>query len=230
MSAAAGYFSRRERDSASNSLDIRPLVAHEVSIKIRSDIGGHPRFPGTREWAAPSASPTDWLQLVNQPQTEVEAAALRCCINRGRPFGDPNWVTDAAKRLGVRMHGSAPWKTEETIVRLPRLLVLSVFCSSLCSPDLVAVTFHPVSPFTLFGTDRGQNARKTYRFRKDWRVHEAMTYYTLYRYNFCWAVRTLRQRDEQGQWQLRTPAMAAGLADRVWSTREWVSFPTVQVA
>jgi hypothetical protein len=83
------------------------------------------------------------------------------------------------------------------------------------------------------GTDRGQNARKarkTYRFSKDWRVHEAMTYYTLYRYNFCWVVRTLRRRDEQGRWQRRTPAMAAGLADHVWSTREWVGFPAVQVA
>ena len=40
-------------------------------------------------------------------------------------------------------------------------------------------------------TDQGQNARKarrTYRFSKDWRVHEAMTYFTLYRYNFCWIV------------------------------------------
>jgi IS1 family transposase len=83
------------------------------------------------------------------------------------------------------------------------------------------------------GTDRGQNARKarkTYRFSKDWRAHEAMTYYTLYRYNFCWPVRTLRRRDERGQWQRRTPAMAAGLTDHVWSTREWVSFPAVQVA
>jgi IS1 family transposase len=83
------------------------------------------------------------------------------------------------------------------------------------------------------GTDRGQNARKTrktYRFSKDWRVHEAMTYFTLYRYNFCWVVRTLRQRDEQDRWQRRTPAMAAGLADHVWSTREWVNFPAVQVA
>ena len=46
-------------------------------------------------------------------------------------------------------------------------------------------------------TDRGQNARKarrTYRFSKDWRVHEAMTYFTLYRYNFCWVVRTLQIR------------------------------------
>jgi hypothetical protein len=80
-------------------------------------------------------------------------------------------------------------------------------------------------------TDRGRNARKarrTYRFSKDWRVHEAMTYYTLYRYNFCWAVRTLRVRDEDGRWQRRTPAMAAGLADHVWSPREWLSFPAVQ--
>ena len=39
------------------------------------------------------------------------------------------------------------------------------------------------------GTDRGRNARKarkTYRFSKDWQVHEAMTYLTLYSYNFCW--------------------------------------------
>jgi hypothetical protein len=82
------------------------------------------------------------------------------------------------------------------------------------------------------GTDRGQNARKsrrTYRFSKDWRVHEAMTYFALYRYNFCWVVRTLRRRDEQGRWQHRTPAMAAGLADHVWSLREWLSFPAVQV-
>jgi IS1 family transposase len=83
------------------------------------------------------------------------------------------------------------------------------------------------------GTDRGRNARKsrkTYRFSKDWRVHEAMTYFTLYRYNFCWVVRTLRQRDDHGRWRRRTPAMAAGLTDHIWSLREWVSFPAVQVA
>jgi hypothetical protein len=37
-------------------------------------------------------------------------------------------------------------------------------------------------------TDRGRNARKgrkAYRFSKDWQVHEAMTYLTLYSYNFC---------------------------------------------
>ena len=80
------------------------------------------------------------------------------------------------------------------------------------------------------GTDRGRNARKAYRFSKDWRVHGAMTYSTLYRYNFCRVVRTSRRRDADGRWQHRTPAMAAGLADHVWSLREWISFPAVQVA
>jgi hypothetical protein len=81
------------------------------------------------------------------------------------------------------------------------------------------------------GTDRHRNARKmrkTYRFSKDWEVHEAVSYFTLYSYNFCWPVRTLRQRAAKGMWRQRTPAMAAGLTDHVWSLREWLSFPAVQ--
>jgi IS1 family transposase len=81
------------------------------------------------------------------------------------------------------------------------------------------------------GTDRHHNARKarkTYRFSKDWRMHEAMTYFTMYSYNFCWPVRTLRERDSVGAWRQRTPAMAAGLADHVWSLKEWLTFPAIQ--
>ena len=80
-------------------------------------------------------------------------------------------------------------------------------------------------------TNRHRNARKgrkTYRFSKDWEVHEAMTVYTLYSYNFCWPVRTLRQKDAEGHWQQRTPAMVAGLTDHVWSLEEWLIFPGVQ--
>src|SRR4029077_7498469 len=65
-------------------------------------------------------------------------------------------------------------------------------------------------------TDRHKNARKvrkTYTFSKDWQVHESMTYFTIYSYNFCWSVRTLADRDEQGQPRQRSPAMAAGLTD-----------------
>ena len=44
-------------------------------------------------------------------------------------------------------------------------------------------------------TDRHRNARKrrkSYCFSKDWDVHNAATYFTMYSYNFCWPVRTLR--------------------------------------
>ena len=81
------------------------------------------------------------------------------------------------------------------------------------------------------GTDRNRNARKarkTYCFSKDWEVHEALSYFVLYSYNFCWAVRTLREKGADGKWQRRTPAMSAGLADHVWSIEEWVTFPALQ--
>lgn len=81
------------------------------------------------------------------------------------------------------------------------------------------------------GTDRHHNARKsrlTYRFSKDWTMHEAMTYFTTYSYNFCWPVRTLAWMDHQGVRHPQTAAMSAGLADHVWTSREWVLMPVMQ--
>ena len=81
------------------------------------------------------------------------------------------------------------------------------------------------------GTDRHRNARKgrkTYRFSKEWAVHEAMTHFTQLSYNFCWPVRTLAVKDGAGRWRAKTPAMAAGLTDHVWTLAEWVTLPAVQ--
>jgi IS1 family transposase len=81
------------------------------------------------------------------------------------------------------------------------------------------------------GTDRHRNARKarkTYRFSKDWRYHEAVTYLSLYSYNFCWPVRTLAIKDDEGRRVQRSPAMAAGLTDHLWPMSEWLSLPAVQ--
>lgn len=81
------------------------------------------------------------------------------------------------------------------------------------------------------GTDRNRNGRKirkTYGFSKDWYVHEAVTFFTMYSYNFCWPVRTLRAKGSDGRWQHRTPAMVASLTDHVWTLSEWLSYPAVQ--
>ena len=79
-------------------------------------------------------------------------------------------------------------------------------------------------------TDRGRcsrKVRKMYAFSKDWAVHRAATVFSYFSYNFCWPVRTLRVKGD-GRWRQRTPAMAAGLTDRVWSLNEWLNYPVVQ--
>lgn len=59
-------------------------------------------------------------------------------------------------------------------------------------------------------------------------MHLAVTRLSHFGYNFCCPVRTLRRRDGDGRWQERTPAMAAGLTDRVWPLAEWLTYPAVQ--
>jgi IS1 family transposase/transposase-like protein len=79
------------------------------------------------------------------------------------------------------------------------------------------------------GTDRNRNARKARKtccFSKDWWIHRAVTFFTMYSYNFCWPVRTLRP----AALEQRTPAMMAKLADHVWTLAEWLTRPTVQFA
>jgi IS1 family transposase len=80
-------------------------------------------------------------------------------------------------------------------------------------------------------TDRHHNARKarcTYCFSKGWVVHQMITWFTLFSYNFCWPVRTLASQSNDGRRRPTTPAMAAGLSDHLWTIREWCTMPAVQ--
>ena len=79
------------------------------------------------------------------------------------------------------------------------------------------------------GTDRNRcsrKVRKSYCFSKDWDVHRAATCFSMYSYNFCWQVRTLRRPD--GQKGGCTPAMSAELTDHVWTITEWLNYPACQ--
>jgi putative transposase len=50
----------------------------------------------------PVKLPRRWLQHVQSPQTEAELEALRRCVVRGSPFGEPSWQERTAKRLGLQ--------------------------------------------------------------------------------------------------------------------------------
>jgi len=59
------------------------------------------------EWARvalddwPLPEPANWIDLVNQAQTEKELEALRRATQRGNPFGNEQWQTRVAKKLGL---------------------------------------------------------------------------------------------------------------------------------
>ncbi len=51
--------------------------------------------PGPLPW------PKNWQEQVNRPLSERELEALRRCVDRGQPYGEPGWVQRAAGQLGL---------------------------------------------------------------------------------------------------------------------------------
>jgi putative transposase len=50
---------------------------------------------------SPVPLPSYWRHLVNEPQTAAELAEIRNCVNRQRPFGEPDWVARQVADLGL---------------------------------------------------------------------------------------------------------------------------------
>jgi putative transposase len=64
------------------------------------------RTHGTRKEKALLAEPPvrlgrQWLEHVNQPQSEAELEAIRCSVQRGQPFGGERWQQKVARQLGL---------------------------------------------------------------------------------------------------------------------------------
>jgi putative transposase len=49
----------------------------------------------------PIDMPPDWLERVNRDDEVQELESLRQSVQRGRPFGPPEWQKEIAKRLGL---------------------------------------------------------------------------------------------------------------------------------
>ena len=48
-------------------------------------------------WPVPR--PKNWMERVNEPLTDKERERMKISIDRGRPFGDDQWVTRTASKL-----------------------------------------------------------------------------------------------------------------------------------
>jgi hypothetical protein len=134
---------------------------------------------------------------------------------------------------GLRYATVHKTRVKNRVVRVEQRVVDGTVAAVLAA---LAVSLVSTAVNTVFverpnGTDRNRNARKvrkSYCFSKDWEVHEAVSHFTLYSDNFCWPVRTLREGSRREGYRQRTPAMAAGLTDHVWTLKEWLSHPAVQ--
>jgi len=196
--------------------------AQEVVEEVKERLGDQPPalFTSDEHAAYESAIVTAFSQAEPEPATPRRRGRRRVRPRRRLAAGLAYATVRKERKQGRVV------SIRRSIVLGDEQAVAEVLKASVCSR-----TINTSFVERRHATDRGQNARKsrrTYRFSKDWQVHEAMTYFTAYRYNFCWAVRTLRRKGADGRWQQRTPAMAAGLADHVWSLEEWISFPAIQ--
>ena len=86
---------------------------HWAYSSLSQRIGSGPKTPPLT--ALPVMGPPDWLNWVNEPQTDKEMAALRCSVQRGQPFGAADWQEKTAMQLGLthtfRKRGRAPKTT-----------------------------------------------------------------------------------------------------------------------
>jgi putative transposase len=63
----------------------------------------------------PVPRPAGWAAWVDAPQTAAELERLRRCSRRGQPFGDPAWVQEAARRLGLETTLRAPGRPRKQV-------------------------------------------------------------------------------------------------------------------
>ncbi|MHA2384348.1 MAG: hypothetical protein ACXACT_17370 [Candidatus Thorarchaeota archaeon] len=80
------------------------------------------------------------------------------------------------------------------------------------------------------GTDRHLNtrkARKTLAFSKDWEYHVCHSWLCIAYYNFCWDHRSLRVRVRDREYNHRSPMMALGVTEHIWSIEEMVTYQTI---
>src|SRR5712664_1456254 len=112
------------------------------------------------------------------------------------------------RKYGIMTHGISPF-----------LARLFFFCKNYPS------FFPPCQPLSLLvGINDGRLVRKTLSFSKELRFLKASSVLEDALYNFTRPVKTLRAEltnpSKQARWQQRSPAMAAGLTDHIWSVQE----------
>lgn len=116
--------------------------------------------------------------------------------------------------------------------RVERVEVRPIFGKGKLAAALLRLGFNQVNTSAIErhnNTSRQRDRRQTRKslaFSREGRYHRWMRWLATTLYNFCWDHRSLQYREEDNVYH-RSPAMAAGLTDRIWSIREWLLCPVL---
>jgi hypothetical protein len=183
-------------------------------------------------------------------ETEASAAVFRKLKERGHPDGPPPTVSDGwggIREAMVEVYGKVPeysgrgrppsrkrpqpdWKYLQIVKerddkgRFFGIRLKAVYGGL---QELVGLlgksTAYVERTHLTMRTFSSRLTRKSIAFSKKTGMHEACAVFEDMYYNLIRAHKTLRLRNENGggrKWKKRTPAMAAGLTDHVWTLKE----------
>jgi transposase-like protein len=233
----------------SHRLDLAHVQADELYAKRqggRSWVAMAMAVP-SRLWLGGAVSPIRNTALIQELVDVVRLAwlpgtALLICVDGLSSYVSAFWRAFREKVMTGR-RGRPPYRLPEGVWLAQVIKSYSGRCLSDVVRRAVWGTLEQVLG-QLAGTNTGTQINTSYierinatfraclagltrrgrRLVKDERVLTAGMYLVGGVYNYCSEHRSLRVQQEEGKrWRQRTPAMAAGWTDHVWSTRELLS-------
>jgi hypothetical protein len=64
--------------------------------------------------------PAEWVEHVNQPQTEAEVKVFREAMAKSEPFGDNDWARALKEKLGLSRRGLRGRRTKKRNTECPQ--------------------------------------------------------------------------------------------------------------
>lgn len=193
---------------------------------------------------------------IAKTETEASTEVFRTLKSRGHPDAPPPTISDGWGGIDdamVEVYGKVPkykgigrpptrkrpqpgWQYVQMIKQRENGRVVGI--------KLRVVFGDPVETLELLGQStayierthltmrlfNGRLTRKTLAYSKEVEMYRASAAWEDLHYNLAWEHKSLRVEifgDPQRRWQQRSPAMAAGLTDHIWTVKELSSYRTL---
>ncbi len=95
----------------------------------------------------PVERPDDWVDFVNEPQSDSELETIRTSVKRGRPFGGDEWVERVVKEYGLESTMRAVGRLGRAELMVVMKMIPDPFFFPFFFPELMVVMKMIPDPF-----------------------------------------------------------------------------------